>query len=136
MGTSQQKAWSSLSSSGVPDSARPLIASMQKSKVCATCPHGVRKTLSKVNRKAHPALLEREFQELLTHSFHNSAVPLIGPVFLLHEVFQRVIFLANHILQGQEGTYRTTWGGRAHVLQMWAAGGHCIPVQLQEEQEL
>lgn len=105
MGISQQKARSSLSSSVGSDSARPLCPSMQKSKVCATCLHGVRKSLSKVNRKAHPALLEREFQELLTHSFLYSAIPLIGPVFLFREVFQRLIFLASHILQGQEGTY-------------------------------
>lgn len=103
-----KKAQSSLSSSVGSDSARALRASMQKSRVCVTCPHGVRKTLSKVNRKTHPALLEREFQGLLIHSFHYSAIPLIGPVFLFHEVFQRPIFLASHILQGQEGTYRTT----------------------------
>lgn len=136
MGISQQKTRSSLSSSVGSDSARPLRDSMKKSNVCATCPHDVRKTLSKVNRKAHPVLLEREFQELLTHSFHYSAVPLIGPVFLFCEVFQRLIFLASHILQGQEGTYSTTWCGQAHLLQTWSARGHCIPVQLQEKQEL
>lgn len=136
MGTSQQKAQSSLSRSMGSDSARLLRASMQKSKVCATCPYGVRKALSNVNRKAHPALLEREFQELLTHSFHYSAVPLIGPVFLFREVFQKPVFWGSHIPQGQEGTYRATWCGQAHLSQMWAAGGHCIPVQLQEKQEL
>lgn len=96
----------------------------------------VRKTLSNVNRKAHPAMLEREFQELLARSFHYSAVSLTSPVFLFHEVFQRPIFLASYIVQGQEGTHITTWCGQAHLPQMWAAGGHCIPVQLQEKQEL
>lgn len=102
------------------------LCPMQESKVCAICLHGVRKTLSKVNRKTHPALLEREFQELLTHSFHYSAFPLIGSILLFCEVFQILIFLASHMLQGQEGTCRTTWCGQAHLLQMWAAGGHSI----------
>lgn len=83
----------------------------------------VRKTLSNVNRKAHPAMLEREFPELLARSFHYSAVSLTSPVFLFHEVFQRPTFLASYIVQGQEGTHRTTWCGQAHLPQMWAAGG-------------
>lgn len=78
MGTSQQKVRSPARSSTGCDSAGLLGASMQSSKVCATCPYGVSKTLSNVNRKAHPPLLESELQELLTHSFHYSAGVFYG----------------------------------------------------------
>lgn len=113
--------------------AAQCLHAEQQSLCHCPCPYDVRKRLSNIDRKTHPAPLEKELRELLTHSFHYSAVFLMGPVVLFHEVFRWPIFSASCRIQGWEVKYRITWHGQTHLTQMWAAGGHPIPRELWQE---
>lgn len=131
----QQKVWSPASSS-----ARLLGASARSSKACVTCPYGMRKTLSHVNRKAHPALLERELQEPLTHSFHYSAG------FFMYSCSMRFSsdLFSWEGTDAKDGKVNTEQCGQAHLPQMgcWVTSypsmlnGHCQTLARSTGQEM